>query len=444
MKYDGTTLLDLSFFGEKGADGVFEKTDRTTTRAGSAVLRKLILEPPDTLEELLNVQESVSFWSLNLQFWTNKISNGTVVMLEQYFNSAENTHIHPMSFPFSNFFYKIIFKSEYSFLKFSLSHISDFLKGCNELVEIRQKKPPHKIETLLLQMEQLLNDPVVTDLTQLPRNADFMTLVRLHHKTTRQLKLKIRKLKDLYALLDALQGMGRATVELNWVFPEFTENNSAFPESENLYHPLLPAPVGYNLTLKGERLLLLTGANMAGKSTFLRTLGIAAVLAHAGMSVPAQRYKTGFLDGIITNMHINDDILGGESYFLAEVHRMKDTAGKMSRSSNCLILIDELFKGTNVKDAFECTVAVTEGLLAAKKHAIVLSTHLYEAAEKFQGMAELHCAYFPTVTNNEGNFIFSYQLQSGISKDRIGFSILQREQVLQLLSGIAKNENNIA
>ena len=150
--------------------------------------------------------------------------------------------------------------------------------------------------------------------------------------------------------------------------------------------------------------LLLTGANMSGKTTFMRALGVAALLAHLGMGVPAKAMEISFLQGIITNMHVEDNLLLGESYFFAEVKRMKSTAQKISGEEPHLVLMDELFKGTNVHDAYECTSAVVEGLLGHKNHIMILSTHIHEVAHHFEKRTELLFFYFVTSMGTDGSF----------------------------------------
>ena len=178
---------------------------------------------------------------------------------------------------------------------------------------------------------------------------------------------------------------------------------------------------------------------MSGKTTFMRALGIAALLAHIGMGVPAESMRITFLHGIITNMHVEDDILKGESYFFAEVQRMKMTATQLLQSNTHLVLMDELFKGTNVHDAYECTRAVIEGLLNHNHHLMVLSTHLYEVAQHFSNNTGIHFAYFVTRMDDADQFRFTYELKQGISNDRIGYRILQNEGVLDLLNKSKRN-----
>ncbi|MBC7552863.1 MAG: DNA mismatch repair protein MutS, partial [Taibaiella sp.] len=148
---------------------------------------------------------------------------------------------------------------------------------------------------------------------------------------------------------------------------------------------------------------------------------------------PAAELKISFMQGIITNMHVEDDIFKGESYFFAEVKRMKQTAEKLLQDKPHLVLMDELFKGTNVHDACECTKGVMEGLLCHKNHLMVLSTHLYEVAHQFSALPEINFSYFVTNLADDGSYHFTYELKKGISDDRIGYRILQSEGVIALL-----------
>ena len=167
-------------------------------------------------------------------------------------------------------------------------------------------------------------------------------------------------------------------------------------------------------------------------------LGVAALLAHLGMGVPAKHLRISFMQGVITQMQVEDNILRGESYFFAEVQRMKHTAEKLLQRQPHLVLMDELFKGTNVHDAYECTKAVLEGLLHHPNHLMILSTHLYEVAQQFSGNKEILFACFVTKMADDGGYDFTYGLKEGISNDRIGYMILQKEGVIDLL-----NQNSV-
>jgi DNA mismatch repair ATPase MutS len=95
--------------------------------------------------------------------------------------------------------------------------------------------------------------------------------------------------------------------------------------------------------------------------------------------------------------------------------------------------MDELFKGTNVHDAYECTKGVMDGLMNHRNHLMLLSTHLYEVAHKFSENSGILFSYFVTELANDGSYHFTYELKQGISNDRIGYRILQKEGVIALL-----------
>jgi len=139
-----------------------------------------------------------------------------------------------------------------------------------------------------------------------------------------------------------------------------------------------------------------------------------------------------FLDGLLSNIQVSDNIVKGESYFYNEVKRIKQTIEKISDGKKWLILIDELFKGTNVQDAMKCSTVVIEGFCKMSKALFVLSTHLYEIGYSLQEQSNIQFRYFETsIENNE--LQFSYQLKEGISNDRLGYLIMEKEGVVKLL-----------
>ena len=437
MQNDKTTLKDLSIITSDGSTGVFDLIDHTTTHAGHDMLYKHIMHPPDTYEKLKEVQDTVKFWAEHLDLWPKIVLNGTIVMLDKFFESADNLTTPPGGFNllFSSFFQKLLNKQEYFFIQFSLSHLSDFLKGCMQLVEIADKHAvPPLLERELKLIKEELQHRLTIPLISITKQTKYAELVQLNYKTRREMKGVVYRLIDSYARMDAWQSMAKATKAHGWVFPEILPATPICMETTGLNHPLLQQPVAYDITFDNKRnFLLLTGANMSGKTTFMRALGVGALLAHLGMGVPAKSLRISFLQGIITNMHVEDNILKGESYFFAEVQRMKQTAEKLLQHQPHLVLMDELFKGTNVHDAYECSKAVIEGLLNHPGHLMILSTHLYEVVEQFKSSNEILFYYFVTTMGENGGYKFTYELKPGISDDRIGYRILQKEGVIELL-----------
>jgi len=171
---------------------------------------------------------------------------------------------------------------------------------------------------------------------------------------------------------------------------------------------------------------------MAGKSTLIKSVGSAVFLAHIGMGVPAQEMRLTLFDGLLTNINVVDNIAKGESFFFNEVQRIKNTIQKINDGRKWLVLIDELFKGTNVQDAMKCSTVVIKGLIKIKNSLFILSTHLYEIGDELKIFPNISFKYFET--NVKGDQLeFSYQLKEGISNDRFGYLILKKEKVVDML-----------
>ena len=437
MQNDRTTLKDLSIFTSDGSGGVFDLIDRVTTQVGRDTLRKHIQHPPDTYEALTEVQAAVKFWARHLDRWPQIISNGTVVMLDKFFESADHVSKPPqgMSLRITAFIQRLLNKQEYFFTQFSISHLADFLNGCAKLADmcdIDGLPPILKRELDMIKSE--LEHRLAPQVMAVTKETKYPELTQISYLARREMKNMVFRLILSYAKLDAWQSMARATMEHQWVFPELLPSTPVCFETDGLYHPLIHTPVPYHMSFDSQRnFMVLTGANMSGKTTFMRAIGVGALMAHLGMGVPAKQLRISFLEGIITNMHVEDNILRGESYFYAEVQRMKQTAEKLLQDKPHLVLMDELFKGTNVHDACECTRAVLEGLLLHNDHLMILSTHLYEVAHQFSDNSGIIFNYFVTNMADDGSYHFTYELKQGISNDRIGYRILQKEGVISLL-----------
>ena len=164
----------------------------------------------------------------------------------------------------------------------------------------------------------------------------------------------------------------------------------------------------------------------------IKSVGSAVFLAHIGMGVPAQQMKLTLFDGLLSNINVVDNIAKGESFFFNEVQRIKNTIEKINNGKKWLVLIDELFKGTNVQDAMKCSLTVIKGLIKIKNSLFILSTHLYEIGDELKNYPNISFRYFETTVTDE-QLKFSYQLKEGISEDRIGYVILKREKVVDML-----------
>lgn len=172
---------------------------------------------------------------------------------------------------------------------------------------------------------------------------------------------------------------------------------------------------------------------MAGKSTFMKSIGIALYLAHMGFPVAASAMEFSVRDGIYTTINLSDDLSSGNSHFYAEVLRVKKIAKELGVAKNLFIIFDELFRGTNVKDAYEGTIAITEAFAQKRNCMFVVSTHIIEAGDVLRDRcSNINFVYLPTKMDNNTP-IYTYKLEPGITADRHGMVIINNEGILEII-----------
>jgi DNA mismatch repair protein MutS len=434
MEIDKITLDDLSVFSEEDLS-VFNKLDCTLTTNGRIQLRANFNTPLNTIDAIEGIQQTIRTIISKQQLWPLQISNGTLMVIEKFY-LATIDEIPATASAINTYNYKIFHGPDFSLVKYSMRHAFDFIKGMQLFVQhFLKEDAPKPLHVLLSKAKHIItkdqftiveNNSKVDDIS-IGEQLQLANFLRYHYKQN------IIELLGMYAQLDAWYGMAQAVQKYKLRFPSFLRGDQPVFDAKGLYHILLADPVTYDIDLhKENNFLFLTGANMAGKSTFIKSVGTAVFLAHIGMGVPAQQLQLSLFDGLLSNINVADNILKGESYFYNEVQRIKATVTKISDGRKWLILIDELFKGTNVEDAMKCSSAVIEGLVKMKNSLFILSTHLYEIADGLKKYNNISFYYFETTTAGD-QLQFSYQLKKGVSNDRLGYLILQREGVVDLL-----------
>ncbi|GAE82771.1 MutS-related protein [Bacteroides reticulotermitis] len=184
-------------------------------------------------------------------------------------------------------------------------------------------------------------------------------------------------------------------------------------------HPFIKDAKSNDWKMSGSNICILTGSNMAGKSTTLKAITLAVWLAHCGLPVPARSMTCPVFDGIYTSINLPDSLRDGRSHFLAEILRIKEVLQKAATGKRCLIILDEMFRGTNADDAFESSVAVNNLLKKYRNCSFLISTHILEYAKTFEKDATC-CFYYMDSRIEQENFICSYQLLEGISETKVG------------------------
>jgi DNA mismatch repair protein MutS len=433
MLTDKTTLADLSIFHPEVEQSIFHYLNFTQTNTGKEYLRHLLSHPLGDIPAIENTQQTIQFLGEISANWPTSISNGTLMVLEKFFETPMDK-LPNSSGSIMGWYYRIVSATDYSLTKYTIQHTVDFVKGMATLLLLLEGGHSSFITKWQTRIKKLLQRDEISELFHVQReNLSIDQVIRLGRFIRFRFKQALLELIDIYYQLDAYMSLAEAGKKWGLQLPTVVNSEDTILEAEGLYHILLPVPVPYTISLKKEsNFIFLTGANMAGKSTFIKAIGIAAYLAHIGMGVPAKKMTISLLHGVVSNIQITDNIIKGESFFYNEVQRIKSTLEKVKTGNKWLILIDELFKGTNQEDAIRCSSAVMEGLRKNTACLFVLSTHLYEIGETLTRYSNIQFHYFET-SLSEGELSFSYKLKPGISNDRLGYLILQKEGVLDLL-----------
>jgi DNA mismatch repair protein MutS len=236
-----------------------------------------------------------------------------------------------------------------------------------------------------------------------------------------------------FATLDALASLAERATALNWVEPTLVAEPRLL--IENGRHPVVErhsdAPfVPNDLSLHNtRRMLIITGPNMGGKSTYMRQVALIAVLAHIGSFVPASRAEIGPLDRIFTRIGAADDLAGGRSTFMVE---MTETANILhNASAHSLVLMDEIGRGTSTFDGLSLAWAVARDLAMRVRAYTLFATHYFELtalAQEIESCANVHL----DATEHGDELIFLHAVKDGPANRSFGLAVAQ-------LAGVPRN-----
>ena len=242
--------------------------------------------------------------------------------------------------------------------------------------------------------------------------------------------------------LDVLLSLAKVARDYGYVKPEITEDGRI--EIQNGRHPIVErtltdAPFVPNDTLMDtadHRMLIVTGPNMAGKSTYMRQVAQIVAMAQIGSFVPADSAKIGICDRIFTRIGASDDLAGGQSTFMVE---MSETASILrNATADSLIILDEIGRGTSTFDGLSIAWAVVEYILDPKKIGAktLFATHYHELSE-LEGRYEGVKNYCITVMEHGEDVIFLRKIQPGGADKSYGVHVARIAGVPSL-GGIAR------
>ena len=236
--------------------------------------------------------------------------------------------------------------------------------------------------------------------------------------------------------LDVLCSFAERAIALHYTQPQFvTEAGIVIqagrhPVVESIAHPFVANDVALN---PYRQLLLITGPNMGGKSTFMRQVALIVLLAHCGAYVPANVVKIGEIDRIFTRIGASDDLAGGRSTFMVE---MTETANILHNATDkSLVLLDEIGRGTSTFDGLSLAWAVAKQLLEKNNSYTLFATHYFELTrivDEFKQAANVHLDAVEHDGKNGKGIVFLHKVEEGAAHMSYGIQVAQ-------LAGIPKS-----
>lgn len=238
----------------------------------------------------------------------------------------------------------------------------------------------------------------------------------------RDARTLLRRVFESIGRIDTAQSIAHWRQSLpHWTIPEFSLPGKMLQTTE-LFHPLLAQPVANDLHVR-DTSILITGSNMAGKTTFMRTLGVNAILAQTLHTVCAHRWVAPLLH-VRSSIGRTDSLLDGKSHYLAEVESVHSLIRAKRSARQHLFLVDEMFRGTNTAERVAAAYAVLK-YLTQGVDVVIVATHDLELVDLL-GDAYHTCHFRELIA--DGKLSFDYRLRAGPSSTRNAIALLQLKQ----------------
>ncbi|MBA3024554.1 MAG: DNA mismatch repair protein MutS [Gammaproteobacteria bacterium] len=234
---------------------------------------------------------------------------------------------------------------------------------------------------------------------------------------------QLQRIAAAIAELDVLATFAERAATLNFSAPRFSDEAQLIIKQGR--HPVVEAQVKTftpNDTQLNDarRMLLITGPNMGGKSTYMRQVAIIALLAHVGCFVPAQEAVLGEIDQIFTRIGASDDLASGRSTFMVEMTEAANILHNATEKS--LVLVDEIGRGTSTFDGLALAYAIARHLLELNRSYTLFATHYFELtrlAEEFKQLANVHLA----AVEHQHSIVFLHSVNEGAASQSYGLQV---------------------
>lgn len=430
---DKQTLEELNLLGKYRTGSIFHLFNHVKTRGGEKMLDDMFHHPLTDIHAINTRTDIFRFFqALNIPF---PFDEQQIINMREYLDTSPGSNrLAAFVGTFTQKCLANLTRDErYKKKVQGLQSTIGVLHHCTAFLQALPGEGPfaHKIK----EMRSLLEEPMLKTLaaTDIYQTLSLTALAHYDYLLKSAYAAKMEAVLRFIYEIDVYIAVSKVAAKRGFNYARALPKETNILAAENLTHPALANAVGNHLTMdEHSNVLFLTGANMAGKSTLMKSVAIAVYLAHMGFPVAATKLDFSIREGLYTSINVADNIGLGYSHFYAEVMRVKQAAEATASGKRLFLLFDELFKGTNVKDAYDGTLAVTEAFSDYQHCLFVVSTHIIEVGEALKGNKHIRFSYMPTIM--EGSIPkYTYQLKEGITADRQGMMIIRNEGILDLI-----------
>lgn len=434
FKIDKQTLQELQIMGKYTEGSLYNLFNHVKTKGGEQLLDHLFATPlSDEREINMRSAEFKYFQDSGMLF---PYDPEPLHKLRTYLDmdTASNPILNTVRFLTKRIMAALIHDHAYRQMVEGIHAAVVVFKTTAEFLE-HFEQPLPSVASRKSTVQDFLHNPLIQEIRSIDiyGSISVITLARFDYVLKKELTEQVAQLLDFIAWVDVGITVSRVAIDRGLNYATALPADQNLLQCINLRHPVLKKAVGNDLRMDGQsNVLFLTGANMAGKSTWMKSLGIGMYMAHLGFPIAADTFTFSIRDGICSSINTADSIDQGYSHFYAEVVRISQAAKLVASGLRLFLIFDELFKGTNVKDAYDGTLAVTRALAEYRHNLVVVSTHIIEVGDGLTDVSGVQFSFMPTVLKN-GIPTYTYQLSKGITEDRQGMLIIQNEKILEML-----------
>jgi len=431
---DRQTLVDLEIdvAPSRGPDLV-NFLARTRSKGGYRALRRRMTSPLPSANAIRDVHRTLRFVQTHRMLFDTIPGEADLSALVSYLDAPFDTvqSTAGLRGRIEGWWTAKRYREMYGVAKRGGEVISSFLLCMKTLSSIPDAS---LLEAISNEIRAIIESPPIESLLIESAGKTARHILHCDHTARRVVRTYFERLLQLVFEVDALVSMWDVTAEKGYVLPDIDEDCNEIVV-EGLVHPFVRNPVANSFRLDSGTLLFITGPNTAGKSTFLKACGAAILLAQTGMGVPARRFRTPVFDVILTVFPSRDNLQAGLSHFQVEARRMASVASLAAKGRRCLIILDELFCGTNAVDCYAANVEVLGALASANHCMAIVSSHLDTLA---QDLGQLDCVEFACFVSQTGaeEPSFDYRIRAGVATQHLGSHVLQSEGLYQALSAL--------